>query len=158
MKQKCHKTAGKLFVFEGPDGAGKSTLIENFFGKLINDGVSCVKLAFPGNTEGTLGKDVYDLHHKASPRIHPTSLQILHIAAHIEVIERTILPALKQGKCVVLDRYWWSTWVYGMVDGANPLSIERMIEVEKLHWQGVRPTAVFLVQRDASLKENEASG
>ena len=157
MKQERHKSAGRLFIFEGPDGAGKSTLIDNFFERLINDGVSCVKLAFPGNTKGTLGKDVYDLHHKASSRIHPTSLQILHIAAHIEAIERTIVPALKEGTWVVLDRYWWSTWVYGMVDGANSASIERMIQVEKLHWQGVRPAAVFLVQRDEPLRVETTS-
>lgn len=153
MKSESTEFPGKLFVFEGPDGIGKSTLLNDLFERFIREGAACAKLAFPGNIEGTLGKDVYDLHHRALSRIHPTSLQILHIAAHVEAIERNILPALEEGTTVILDRYWWSTWVYGMVDGADAASLNLMIELEKLHWKEVRPAALFLVQRDEPLRK-----
>ncbi|MBN1550397.1 hypothetical protein JW979_02960, partial [bacterium] len=68
-----------------------------------------------------------------------------HIAAHIDAIENKILPCLKRGTSVILDRYWWSTWVYGMVDGACPSSLDRMIEIEKSHWSETFPTALFLI-------------
>jgi thymidylate kinase len=100
---------------------------------------------------GSLGKFIYDLHH--DPRtagiesVNPASLQVLHIAAHIDAIESKILPALNAGRCVVLDRYWWSTWVYGVVAGVSTGSLDAMITLECLHWENVLPETVFLVSR-----------
>ncbi len=144
---------GKLFVFEGPDDVGKTTLSRAFAEYLNRSGAECEHLTFPGQESGTLGKLVYDLHH--NPRtlevesVSPTSLQLLHIAAHLDAIESKILPALRTGRSVVLDRFWWSTWVYGKVSGANRQILKRMIEMERIFWEGVRPTMVFLIQREA---------
>lgn len=107
--------------------------------------------SFPGREPGTLGAEVYDLHHRSRERglaaIHPASLQLLHIAAHIDAMETRILPALRQGTHIVLDRFWWSTWVYGIVAGASPSSLKAMIDVEHGHWGKVRPAMAFLVVR-----------
>lgn len=78
----------------------------------------------------------------------PTSLQILHIAAHVDAIESKILPALKKGRSVVLDRFWWSTWVYGKVGGVNTKILRAMIRLERIVWGKICPSAVFLIQRD----------
>ena len=89
---------GRLIVFEGLDGVGKSTLAQHLTSRLREVGIPCRFLAFPGRESGTLGRLVYDLHHDA-PRlgvsdVNSTSLQVLHIAAHIDAIEGEILPAL----------------------------------------------------------------
>lgn len=142
---------GRLFVFEGPDGSGKTALAQGFVKHLRSLGWPCDYFAFPGKEVGTLGKHVYDIHH--NPRIaglesvNAASLQVLHIAAHIDAIESKILPALNAGRCVVLDRYWWSTWVYGVVTGVSTQSLETMIALERLHWGKVKPDLVFLVSR-----------
>ena len=138
-------------MFEGPDNVGKSTIVEQFICRLHRAGVHCVHMAFPGSEPGSLGRLVYDLHHDADvlglDEINPTSLQILHIAAHIDAIEERILPALRTGAWVVLDRFWWSTWVYGRAFGVPESSLETMIELERLHWRDVRPDVLFLMER-----------
>src|SRR5207249_4525469 len=110
---------GKLIVFEGPDGSGKTTLSRLFADRARELGVPCDWFAFPGREGGTLGKHVYEIHHNLQTvgvkAINPASLQLLHIAAHIDALEGRILPALKQGRHIVLDRFWWSTLVYGVV-------------------------------------------
>ncbi|MGN6369022.1 MAG: nucleotide kinase domain-containing protein [Phycisphaerae bacterium] len=160
--------AGKLYVFEGPDGVGKSTLATWFSECLRERGMQCAHLSFPGREDGTLGKLVYELHHQphlfcaTSPT--ETARQLLHIAAHIDVIERKILPLLAAGTNVVLDRFWWSTLVYGQVLGANEAALRKMVEVEQVSWEGVLPERVFLVSRthltetadDQSLKDKLA--
>jgi thymidylate kinase len=142
---------GKLFVFEGPDGSGKSTLSLAFVEHLRSKGIECDHFAFPGQNAGTLGKLVHDLHHDPHmagvESITPTSLQLLHIAAHIDAIDSRILPALRKGKSVVLDRFWWSTWVYGKVSGVNHNSLKAMIRSERIAWGKVCPATVFLIGR-----------
>ena len=146
-------TQGKLIVFEGPDGVGKSTLAEQLTDRLRATGVPCERLAFPGRQPGTLGHLIYDLHHDASGlglgEVSPTSLQLLHIAAHVDAIDGHILPALRAGAWIILDRFWWSTWVYGAALGVPERSLEAMIDLERLHWGLVKPDVLFLVERDS---------
>src|SRR5687767_12007738 len=117
----ANKEYGRLFVLEGPDGAGKTILAKALVEQLNSRGTLYEYAAFPGIQEGTLGNMVYDLHHEPErygiTSIHPLSLQTLHIAAHIDAIEQRILPALRSGQSMVLDRFWWSTWVYGLAAG-----------------------------------------
>lgn len=143
--------SGKLIVFEGPDGVGKSTLATGLAEKLNRGGITCKYFSFPGKESGTLGRLVYDVHH--NPKnfgvigLDPTSMQMLHIAAHVDAIERTIKPLIRNGQHVVLDRYWWSTIVYGGVGGSNQDSIDRMVSAEKIHWGSIIPAVVFLLER-----------
>lgn len=143
-------------MFEGPDGVGKSELSRRCVQHLQDQGHCCELLAFPGQEDGTLGKLVYDIHH--GPARHgvsgmsPTSLQILHIAAHVDAIDRRILPALQAGNIVVLDRFWWSTWVYGTVAGAQPPVLQAMLQLELAAWGQVRPDIVLLIRRKKPLR------
>ena len=142
---------GQLIVFEGPDGVGKSTLSKALAEKLEETGISCKHLSFPGKDPGTVGRLVYDIHHSPEKfemrNIPPASLQALHIAAHFEVIERRIAPALENGHWVVLDRFWWSTWVYGYVSSVNSSVLDALIQAERAQWDGIEPSIVFLVDR-----------
>ena len=75
------------------------------------------------------------------------SLQVLHVAAHLDAIETSIVPVLKAGTPVILDRYWWSTWVYGRAAGIEKRSLRKLIDFERYHWGAVRPPIVFLIHR-----------
>lgn len=142
---------GRLIVMEGVDGSGKTTLAHALVAHLQATGLRAMYFSFPGREPGTLGAEVYGLHHRSREQdvanTHPASLQLLHIAAHIDAIESKILPAMRAGIHIVLDRFWWSTWVYGVVAGASPSSLKAMIDVEHVHWGMVRPAMAFLVLR-----------
>jgi dTMP kinase len=143
--------SGTLFVFEGLDGVGKTTLAEAVAGELRAASMPVSLLSFPGREPGTLGALVYRLHHDPPALgvdvITPTALQLLHVAAHLDVIEREIRPRLSAGEIVLLDRYWWSTWAYGVAGGADRRSLSAMIELERGYWDDAAPAAIFLVQR-----------
>jgi len=150
------RQSGKLYVFEGPDGVGKTELSGRFTAILKERGIAAKHLSFPGKDVGTIGRVVYDLHHAPESfgvtKVAPASLQLMHIAAHVDAIERTILPALRAGTSVVLDRFWWSTKVYGLAAGGNKRVLDTMIDVELLAWGAVTPALVFLIQRKAPLR------
>lgn len=139
---------GKLIVFEGPDGSGKTTASKDLCSFLTQRGQQCIWRSFPGSEPGSLGHFVHSFHHDARAReIAPISLQFLHIAAHLNAIKREIVPALQQGVWVVLDRYWWSTHVYGLDSGAEAGALRLGIEAERSLWANFVPSLMFFVSR-----------
>lgn len=148
---------GRLFVFEGADAVGKSSVCNLFVEWLNSQGEEVDSLSFPGKDPGTMGELVYRLQERPTSLgvKSPTasSLQALHIAAHLNAIETRIIPSLKAGKTVVLDRYWWSTRVYGLVGGAREDILDKLIEAEQVAWEGWLPTAVFCIGRSTPLRD-----
>ena len=71
----------------------------------------------------------------------------MHIAAHLDMIEQRIQPALDDGRWVVLDRFWWSTWVYGRASTVEQKTLDAMIQLERLQWNDTKPAVVFLIDR-----------
>jgi thymidylate kinase len=147
----------QLIVFEGVDAAGKSTVCDAYVKSLVKRDVTATLFSFPGKEPNTLGELVYRLHHNASAsgihRLTSASLQALHIAAHLDAIESTIVPSLERGETIVLDRYWWSTWVYGVVGGVDSEVLGALIEAERVAWGRWQPELVFLVSRSTPLRE-----
>jgi thymidylate kinase len=152
---------GYLFVFEGADGVGKTSIIEKLCNELKNSGFNSSKFGFPGYHEGTLGQLISKIHHNAnhyvSNKIDPTSLQLLHIAAHIDTIKKLIIPALEENEIVLLDRFWWSTFIYGKISEINEDILIRMIEIEKYYWDSIVPNKLFLINRLKHPLKNEIS-
>jgi thymidylate kinase len=151
--------AGRLIVVEGPDGVGKTTVCRLLAERLRARGVPALLLSFPGRKTGTLGHLVYRLHHAAAALgvggISPLANQTMHIAAHIDAVERVIRPELELGRTVILDRLWWSTWVYGVVAGCDRRSLALLLEAERVAWGRVRPAATFLLRRPAPFDRSE---
>lgn len=149
---------GELIVLEGPDGVGKTSLSKAIDEHFRGGPDAFISLSFPGREPGTLGNLVYDIHHDQSKYsltgISEFSNQVLHVAAHIDVLERTILPALENGKNVLLDRFWWSVWVYGIVGGIKRNSLKTLVDLEKSLWKRYPPTAIFLLTRDVPINRD----
>lgn len=143
--------SGTLIVLEGPDGVGKTTLGLRLTTFLTSQGIAARYISFPGREPGTLGRIVYEIHHDPQQfgidELEPTACQLLHVASHIEALHRTIRPALLAGEVVVMDRFWWSTLVYGRSGGADEESLSAMIDLEKQHWAGIAPAILFLLDR-----------
>jgi len=92
-----------LFVFDGIDGSGKTTALNTVYGQLRQRGIIVRKFKEP-----SIGP--YGLHFR---RIARNSLNRAY-ANHLLILDRVwdvknnILPALKRGEIVLLDRYYYS--------------------------------------------------
>lgn len=149
--------AGKLFIFEGPDGVGKSTIVQALKDALHTERFEF--LSFPGRDEGTLGHAIYRIHHAPEEfgirAMSELARQALHIAAHIDAIEIRIKPLIADGCNVVLDRFWWSTLVYGGVGGGEQKALIHLVAAEQTVWGEIKPTIAFLIDRDTPINRNE---
>lgn len=134
-----------VIVLEGADGAGKSTLTEHIAQGLRNIGHKCRVASFPGKIPGSIGELVYRIHHdprkEGIDKISNTSLQALHIAAHIDFLERI---RIEPKSLLLLDRFWWSTIVYGQVAKANKEVIATLVSAEKILWKKYRVIVVLV--------------
>ncbi len=146
---------GRLIVLEGPDGVGKTTLSHLVADDLRSRGRSAVAMSFPGRSDGSLGQLVYRLHHDPPSlgvsQLSEQALQTMHVAAHLDAIQTRILPALEAGTDVILDRFWWSTVVYGKVGGLDAGFLRRLIAVEKASWGRTIPDAAIVLTRPSPM-------
>ena len=84
-----------VYAFEGIDNVGKTTIIKKLKEKIfLTMDYECVSVAFPGNESRTLGELVYDIHHNQGKYfdqpLNETSLQMLHVASHIDLVQKKL--------------------------------------------------------------------
>ena len=149
-----------LFAFEGPDEVGKTSLASALAERLRYQGFAAEYVALPGHVIGTLGHHVYELHHNPADfgvhELDPTSIQLLHVASHIDQLNRIVIPTLARGGVVVLDRYWWSAPVYAEAFGVPTHVVDALAGLERAVWRDAVARLVFLVRRALPLTQGVA--
>ena len=136
-----------LFVFDGMDGAGKSTQL-NLFGKYLADqGCEVVYCNDPGTTQ--LGLEIRQLmlsNHEIP--IDVRSELLMFMTARTQLTEEFIKPAIAAGKTVICDRYTFSTVVYqGYGGGVDP---ETIWDLNHFATGGLTPDLTFIFDIDAN--------
>ncbi|MGD8535965.1 MAG: dTMP kinase [Candidatus Aminicenantes bacterium] len=131
---------GYLIVFEGIDGAGKSSQAEILMKTLREKGFSVVSFREP-----SAGKWGREIKRKAA---HPDSLSPeeeleLFQKDRKENVDKNLKPALREKKIVILDRYYFSTIAY---QGAKGIDRERIKKVNERFV--VEPDLVFFLDVD----------
>lgn len=101
---------GLFITFEGGDGAGKSSLISKLAAHLTQQSRIHLCTREPGGTP--LGDQIRQLLLDHPGNVHPRAELSLFLAARIQHIEQVILPALKEGRIVLCDRFHDSTIAY----------------------------------------------
>lgn len=99
---------GKLIVFEGLDGVGKSTAIRGVECGLLGRGVDAKVYSGYNSTPGV--EEIRNILNSRS--FCQTSEILLFFASHVEHASKTIAPALAQGQTVLMDRFYFSTLAY----------------------------------------------
>lgn len=131
-----------LFVFEGIDGAGKTTQIQKFAQWLESLKFSVVLCRDPGSTE--LGNRLRQLLLERNQiPIHIRAEMLMFTAARTQLVEEVIQPALRQKKMIVLDRYIFSTVVYQGY--AGQLDPDDIWTVNRIATNGLMPDATFVL-------------
>ncbi len=104
---------GKFIVFEGIDGAGLTTQASLLDKYLKSKKYEVILTKEPtNNLIGGLIRAALRKEWITSNR----TLQLLFSADRAHHLEKEIIPALEDGKIVILDRYFISTIAYGMIE------------------------------------------
>ncbi|PIR02253.1 MAG: dTMP kinase [Candidatus Nealsonbacteria bacterium CG11_big_fil_rev_8_21_14_0_20_37_68] len=130
--------AGKFIVFEGLDGSGQSTqanLLKDF---LLEKNFNVILTKEP-TQDSEAGKKIRKILDKKAG-VQPLQLQKLFAQDRKEHLENIIIPALKEGKIVISDRYFFSSFAYGSASGVN---LEWLI---KINDEFLLPNLTFILK------------
>lgn len=131
---------GKFIVFEGPDGAGKTTQQGILARRLAEEGIAVAEEREPtGGAVGTLVREVLSGRRSCAPE----TLALLFAADRAEHIRR-IESMLAEGKNVLCDRYVFSSIAYQGLD----LPAEWVAEVNRPNAERLIPDAVVYIDLD----------
>lgn len=101
--------SGVFVTLEGPEGAGKSTVIQSLAGKLAERGLPYLVTREPG--DGPVGSRIRQILLEGDA-LTPLAEVFLFLADRAQHVETVIRPALREGKIVLCDRYGDSFLVY----------------------------------------------
>ena len=139
---------GKFIVFEGIDGSGKTTQINQLSKWLISTDLipennKLVITREPGGTK--LGKSIRSLLLDTSIGKSPDSITelLLYAADRSQHVNEIIRPTLDQGDWVISDRFCGSTLAYQGY--GRKLDINLIKDLEAIATQGIAPDITFLL-------------
>lgn len=123
--------AGRFIVVEGPDGAGKTTLVDSLAEHFAAASDVAELVREPGGTDVAelLRRELLNRDREFEP-----TTELLYLAtARADLVARRIRPALAAGRIVLSDRFTLSTLAY---QGAG-----RGLPMEQLEWANMAATA-----------------
>lgn len=144
-----------LFVtFEGGEGSGKSSCLAKVAKDLQNAGYEVVITREPGGTpiSEQIRNVILD---KANTDMDPMTEALLYAASRRQHLVQKILPALREGKIVLCDRYLDSSLAYQ--GGARGLGIEKILALNQYAIDGQYPdlTLFFDLEPEVGLERIE---
>ncbi|MFH0384795.1 dTMP kinase [Streptococcus sp. A11] len=137
---------GHFITFEGPDGAGKTTVLQELLPKLQVLGLEVITTREPGGV--TIAEDIRKiiLDPANTAMDHKTEL-LLFIAARRQHLVEKVLPPLQEGKMVIIDRFIDSSVAYQ--------GYGRGLDIADIDWlnhyatDGVKPDLTLYFDIDA---------
>ncbi|MBT3231310.1 MAG: dTMP kinase [Calditrichaeota bacterium] len=148
---------GKLIVFEGIDGCGKTTQAKKLLAHFQAKGVQATLYREPGATQ--VGEEIRNIllakkDFQGGLGAHAEFL--LFAAARAELARLILKPQLEQGTTVILDRFALSSIVYqGFARGVD---IEFIKMVNHTVTAGTHPDKIFLLDIDPKIGMSRFEG
>lgn len=135
----------KWISFEGGEGSGKTTLIKALEKKFEQTGQSVLITREPGGVP-VAEKIRHILLDKTKDHMDPMTEAILFAASRRQHLVEKVLPALEEGKIVLMDRYVDSSVVYQGY--ARGLGMERIANLNQYATSGMMPSLTFYLDLD----------
>ena len=134
-----------FITFEGPDGSGKSTIIQKVYDYLIENNYNVIKTREPGGSP--IAEKIRNLIlDTENTEMGYRTEALLYAASRAQHVEETILPALNENKIVLCDRFLISSLAYQGV--GRDLGIENVRKINEFGINEVFPDFVLFFDVD----------
>lgn len=139
---------GLFITLEGPEGAGKTTIMNRLAKDLIEQGVDVVPTREPGGIHiaEEIRKVILD---KSNTAMDARTEALLYAAARSQHLAEKVLPALESGSVVLCDRFIDSSLAYQ--GHARGLGIDEIFAINQFAIQDVMPDLTLYFDIDPQL-------
>ncbi|MDO6505380.1 dTMP kinase [Colwellia sp. 4_MG-2023] len=148
---------GFMVVFDGSNGAGKTTVIQSIEKYLISKGVDVLLTREPGGTP--IGEKIRDvILDPKTPEMSFMTELMLFGAGRAQHIQEKIIPALSAGKVVISDRFDAATFSFQHY--ARGIDIDTITKINDLALNGFSPDMNIILDLDPAegLKRVQSRG
>ncbi len=135
---------GKFITMEGLDGAGKTVATDAVVEAIVNAGFEVMTTREVGGTP--IGEEIRKLVLSKDSHILPNTEVLLMFAARSQHLEEVIVPALKEGRWIVCDRFTDSTYAYQ--GGGRGVAFDRIGLIEDWTQERFRPDLTLFLDAD----------
>jgi len=146
-----------MVVFDGSNGAGKTTVIQSIEKYLISKGVDVLLTREPGGTP--IGEKIRDvILDPKTPEMSFMTELMLFGAGRAQHIQEKIIPALSAGKVVISDRFDAATFSFQHY--ARGIDIDTITKINDLALNGFSPDMNIILDLDPAegLKRVQSRG
>lgn len=146
-----------MFIsIEGPEGSGKTSVINAVVARLIKEGFPIVFTREPGGTPiaEAIRSVILD---KKNTALDARAEALLYAASRRQHLVEKVWPSLKEGKIVLCDRFIDSSLAYQ--GGGRGLGVDAVLNINLFATEGVFPdlTLLFDIEPEVGLKRINAS-
>ena len=144
-----------LIALEGGEGAGKTTQLARLTKRLDEAGQKVVAMREPGGT--AISEQIREIVlSNKNTGMQETTEVLLFQAARAQIYAEVVIPALKEGKIVLMDRTRDSSVVYqGIVRGFGRKLIEQLNDIST---QKTTPNLTILLDVDVEIGLGRRNG
>jgi len=141
-----------LFItFEGGEGTGKTTVINNLYNYLISLGYDVIKTREPGGSK--ISESIREIILDRNNTIMDYKTEaLMYAASRRQHLIEVIIPALKKNKIVICDRYIDSSLAYQGY--ARGLGIEQVKTINEYAISGYWPDLTIYIDLDPNIGIN----
>jgi dTMP kinase len=133
---------GLFITFEGGEGCGKTTVIKALVKELEKEGLQALVTREPGGS--LIAEQIRNvILDRANTLMDPRTEALLYAASRRQHLVEIVLPALKEGKMVLSDRYLDSSLAYQGV--ARGIGIEEVFSINKFAIDQTMPDLTFFL-------------
>lgn len=132
----------RFITFEGPEGAGKTTVMERTAAILREHGYDVLTTREPGGID--IAEQIREvILNPANTKMDARTEALLYAAARRQHLVEKVLPALDEGKIVLCDRFIDSSLAYQGY--ARGLGINNVLEINEFAVMRLQPLMTFLL-------------
>jgi dTMP kinase len=138
---------GFMVVFDGSNGAGKTTVIKSVENYLVSKGFDVVLTREPGGTP--IGEKIRNvILDPSTPEMSFMTELMLFGAGRAQHIQEKIIPALEKGKIVLSDRFDAATFSFQHF--ARGIDLDTIIKINNLALNGFSPSMNIILDLEPS--------
>jgi len=141
----------KFITFEGPEGSGKTSVIEGIKDYLDRENINYITTREPGGVQ--IAEEIRDIIlNGKNTEMDAHSEALLFAAARSQHFYQKVMPALEEGKVVLCDRFIDSSLAYQ--GHARGLGIDEVYEINKFAIGNILPDLTIFIDVPPSVGLN----